>query len=432
VVLADASMAAFMAGRPAEAQSTAARALELSAEPAVAVSATLVAGLAAIHLGDLQTGLDAVCRLQAATTGALLSDQLAEYVAPVAVGLVWAGRFDEAARLTQRAIDALTRGGALGLLPNAYYAGAYVSCWRGDLDRALVLGTAGLQAADEVGNRLWLRLATGCLALVEAMRGDLLNCRRWAERTQRLDAALDVLQPKDTEDALGLAALCAGDPEEAFQQLSRAHRAGSDAPHVFGRPTSVDLVEACVRSGREIPPGILAALSGTEAGAGSYPVIAAQVWRCRGLIGAADPDDAFPAAIGLYAATGLPWQEARTRLSYGEVLRRTGHRVAAREQLRMALDLFMHTGSSAWADRAGTELAAAGAAVTPREPNRGTDLTPQELTVARAVAGGASNREVSGMLFLSPKTVEMHLTRIYRKLGLRSRTQLAVYFARSS
>jgi DNA-binding NarL/FixJ family response regulator len=103
--------------------------------------------------------------------------------------------------------------------------------------------------------------------------------------------------------------------------------------------------------------------------------------------------------------------------------------VEARQQLRRAVSLFDETGSPMWADRAAAELAVSGGEAQASRAGGHDVLTPQELHVALAVATGATNREVSSMLFLSTKTIEMHLTRIYRKLGVRSRTDLAVRFA---
>ena len=106
----------------------------------------------------------------------------------------------------------------------------------------------------------------------------------------------------------------------------------------------------------------------------------------------------------------------------------TVRRVDAREQQRRAGEMFGDMGSRLWADRAAAELAAAGGETGCARAASADSLTPQALHVALAVAAGATNREVSGVLFLSPETVEMHLTRVYRKLGLRSRTDLASYF----
>jgi len=98
--------------------------------------------------------------------------------------------------------------------------------------------------------------------------------------------------------------------------------------------------------------------------------------------------------------------------------------VRGREQLRVALEEFERLGAAPWAARARAELRAAGESGTPRRANGIQQLTPQELQVALAVAGGSTNREVAASLFLSPKTIEFHLGNIYSKLEIRSRTQL--------
>jgi DNA-binding NarL/FixJ family response regulator len=123
----------------------------------------------------------------------------------------------------------------------------------------------------------------------------------------------------------------------------------------------------------------------------------------------------------------MPFERARTLLCEGEVMRRTRRLVAARAPLREAQLIFQALGARPWADRAATEIAASGG-----RTHRHTDpalagldsLTPQELQIARAVAVGKNNSEAAAALFLSRKTVEAHLTRIYRKLGLGSRTEL--------
>jgi DNA-binding CsgD family transcriptional regulator len=146
------------------------------------------------------------------------------------------------------------------------------------------------------------------------------------------------------------------------------------------------------------------------------------------------PDEQFHAyfkrALSMHERTPTPFLGARTQLCFGERLRRAGERRAAREQLNHALDTFRALGAEPWAAQAEAELSATGATRTPasrehvgRPPHE--LLTAQELQVAVAVAEGASNKEAAAALFLSPKTIEFHLGQIYRKLGIRSRTQLA-------
>ena len=136
-------------------------------------------------------------------------------------------------------------------------------------------------------------------------------------------------------------------------------------------------------------------------------------------------DDGFAEALRLCTDSVSPFERARTELVYGERLRRAGRRLDSREQLRAALDEFERLGASSWAERAREELRASGETARKRDPALVDELTPRELEIALQVADGGTNKEVAARLFLSPKTVELHLSRVYRKLGIRSRTELA-------
>jgi DNA-binding NarL/FixJ family response regulator len=135
--------------------------------------------------------------------------------------------------------------------------------------------------------------------------------------------------------------------------------------------------------------------------------------------------------MALHARTEMPFERARTELCYGERLRRARRRAEARDQLHAALETFQRLGAEPWADRARNELRATGETVR-RDPSASDELTLQELQVALKVAEGATNREAAAAMFLSPKTIEAHLSRIYSKLGVRSRTELAHRFAQES
>jgi DNA-binding NarL/FixJ family response regulator len=139
--------------------------------------------------------------------------------------------------------------------------------------------------------------------------------------------------------------------------------------------------------------------------------------------------EAFDAALAAHAEEPEVFEVARTRLLYGERLRRAGQRIAAREQLRTALDAFTAMDLAAWARRAAGELTATGATARTRGMLTTEPLTSQETRVAILVARGLSNREVAAALFLSPKTIEHHLGSVFRKRGFRSRAELARAFA---
>ena len=140
----------------------------------------------------------------------------------------------------------------------------------------------------------------------------------------------------------------------------------------------------------------------------------------------------FEAALRLHETAAAPFEAARTRLCFGQRLRRDGARIEAREQLRAAADGFRAIGARPWTEAAERELGATGERLRRRTPETPEELTTQERAIAELVAAGASNKDVAAELFLSPKTVEAHLTRIYRKLGVNSRTQLARQLQRAT
>ena len=138
------------------------------------------------------------------------------------------------------------------------------------------------------------------------------------------------------------------------------------------------------------------------------------------------------AAEGLYGGrllgsrgTRVRLEFARTHLLYGEWLRRERRRIGAREQLRIAFDAFSSMGAEAFARRAERELLATGERARKRTVETRGQLTPQEAQISRLVAEGQTNRQIAALLFISPSTVEYHLRKVFRKLGVKSRTQLA-------
>jgi DNA-binding CsgD family transcriptional regulator len=136
-------------------------------------------------------------------------------------------------------------------------------------------------------------------------------------------------------------------------------------------------------------------------------------------------EDLYLEAIDRLARTRVAVDLARTHLVYGEWLRRARRRTDARTHLRTSHDLFSDFGMEAFAERARVELEATGEHARKRTADTRGDLTPQETEIARLVAGGRTNKEIASQLFISSSTVEYHLRKIFRKLGVKSRTQLA-------
>jgi DNA-binding CsgD family transcriptional regulator len=148
--------------------------------------------------------------------------------------------------------------------------------------------------------------------------------------------------------------------------------------------------------------------------------------RIRALLSEGDvAESLYQRSIEDLSGTRVRLELARAQLLYGEWLRRGRRRVDAREHLRIAFDEFTNMGADAFARRAERELLATGERARKRTGDTQDQLTPQEAQIARLAARGDTNREIAGRLFISPSTVEYHLRKAFRKLDVKSRTQLA-------
>ena len=186
-----------------------------------------------------------------------------------------------------------------------------------------------------------------------------------------------------------------------------------------------ELIEAASRTGRtQLAAEALGRLAEatsigqTDWGQGIYA-------RSRALLG--DGEDAerwYREAIGRLGRTGFRPELARAHLLYGEWLRRERRRADARAQLRIAHDMFAAIGMQAFAERARRELRATGETALRRAVSPHDQLTPQEAQIARLARSGLSNPEIATQLFLSPRTVEYHMAKVFAKLDITSRRQL--------
>jgi DNA-binding CsgD family transcriptional regulator len=148
--------------------------------------------------------------------------------------------------------------------------------------------------------------------------------------------------------------------------------------------------------------------------------------RVRALLSEGEvAESLYRESIAHLAGTRVRLELARTHLLYGEWLRRERRRLDARKHLRTALEAFTSMGTEAFARRAERELLATGERARKRTVDTLEQLTPQEEQVARLAANGHTNREIAAQLFISPSTVEYHLRKAFRKLDVKSRTQLA-------
>ncbi len=188
----------------------------------------------------------------------------------------------------------------------------------------------------------------------------------------------------------------------------------------------VELIEAGVRSGNdEIAVHALGRLSQTTTASGTDWALGIEA-RSRALVTEGVAAETFyREAIEALERSRVRVDLARARLLYGEWLRRERRRLDARTPLRSAYELFGEFGMMGFAERARVELQATGERARKRIPQTRDDLTPQEAQISRLAAEGATNEEIAAQLFISPSTVDYHLRKAFRKLGVKSRTQLA-------
>jgi DNA-binding CsgD family transcriptional regulator len=211
------------------------------------------------------------------------------------------------------------------------------------------------------------------------------------------------------------------------EALAAAQRASEDSPAVqFASWALVELIEAAVRSAvPERAAGAVQRLSGIARACGTDWVLGAEA-RSRALVSdGAGAENLYREAIDHFGRARLRVDLARARLLYGEWLRRQRRKRDAREQLGRAYEIFDSVGAAAFAERARIELRATGGHARQQTTETPDTLTAQEALIARLAGEGASNPEIAAQLFISPATVAYHLRKVFTKLGISSRNQLA-------
>jgi ATP/maltotriose-dependent transcriptional regulator MalT len=300
----------------------------------------------------------------------------------------------------------------------------------GDWAAAERYAREALDEARYAGERSWERFGLHALATVHAFRGDVDAATASIGRLLAIaDEIGESTYVVGSRELLGFLALSQGNPLEAERQLSpahaRLHEMGVEEPRRF--PFLPDEIEALIQLGRVDDAERWVEWLETRGAAAARRWARGSAARCRALLLDAAGEDATPsfaAALRELEREG-PFERARTLLALGACLRRRRDNANARAALLDAERTFATLGARLWVARTHDEQAQIGG--RPPAPRR---LTPTERRIADRVACGLSNAEVARELFLSPKTVEWNLSKIYRKLGVRSRTELAVQFAK--
>jgi len=319
-------------------------------------------------------------------------------------------------RLAARAVRLAREAGALTILPVTLTYLSGVRLFEGEF----AVASALLQEADAVN------AATSTVGLVYGRL--LLGAWRGREpqAVQLIDLGLESANARGEGRVLALAGHATAVLNNALERHATAAdaalRATEDDDQGYAAHALVELVEAAVHSGRgEVAASALARLEERTRAAGtdwSLGVLA----RSQALL--AGDDARYREAIERLARTRMRVELARAHLVYGEWLRTVGKQAAAREHLRTAHDAFARFGAEAFAERARGALRAAGETVRRSSSPMPEPLTAQEAEIARLAADGQTNPEIGARLFISPRTVEYHLSKVFTKLGVGSRREL--------
>ena len=322
--------------------------------------------------------------------------------------------------LTERQVRLARKAGALSLLPIALAERLGAQLFFGDLDAASALVAEAEAVTAATGSRMALQ---GPIALA-AWRGDeaeaasLIESRR-REVVRRGEGLWLV--------AIELASAALYNGLGRYEDALAAAEQAAEHPHELGMSTWVpaQLIEAAVRSGRpERAEKPMRRLEEISRAAGTEWALGVEA-RSRALLSdGAAAESLYREAIARFSRTRVRVGLARAHLLYGEWLRRERRRVDAREQLRLAYGMYSEMGRNGFAERARRELTATGERVRKRSRETRDTLTAQEMQIARLAGEGCTNPEIGAQLFISPRTVEWHLRKVFTKLGVKSRKDL--------
>jgi DNA-binding CsgD family transcriptional regulator len=430
IMRAEAADACVYAGRPETMLRTGREAWDALSDTAgdrEKVFANLALGTALIYNGrgaegtkHVKTAIDIIDR----------SDALGEdphLLSWAALGPLWLREIEAGRNLFGRAIEEARAQGTIGALPFALWVAARDAATSDRWAVAEAQYDEAIRIAEETGQVEQRCAALAGLVCVEARRGKEQVCRAHAEEALSLSERLGLGFFRVW--ALGALAdleLGLGRPAEALKHLKGKEDVLSELRIADADISPApELVEVYVRSDRHSDARDAAAEYIRRAEEKGQPWALARAARCRGLLAEDETfETCFVEALDYHASTPDTFEEGRTRLCFGERLRRAKRRVRAREELRSALAIFEDLGAEPWAERTRAELLATGETARRRDQSTIYALTPQEVQVAMVLSEGTTTREAAAQLFLSPKTIEYHLRNAYRKLGINSRDAL--------
>jgi DNA-binding CsgD family transcriptional regulator len=429
-MLAEAACACMYAGNAAQMLSVAERAqaaLPAHPSPRARFLAAMSAGMARTLGGDAAAGAQALHEAVTLAEGsASLRDDL-DLIPWLAMGPMFLRQASAGRPLLEHALRSARARAAVGALP---YVLNLIARDQASTDHWAAAGATYQEAvtlARESGQQAELTFGLAGLAWLQARRGREPECRASAHEALRLAHEIGMGTAEIwTTAALGELELGLGDTARAADHFEHQQHVLTDRGITdTDLSPAVVLTDVYIRLGRTDEAQRTAAEYLAAASAKGQPWPLARALRGQGLL-ASDTECSpyFEDALRLHEQTPDAFEAARTRLAYGEKLRRARNRVLAREQLRAAADVFDRLDARPWADRARAELAATGETRRQPGPSMIEELTPQELQIALLLTAGKTTREAAAAMFLSPKTVEYHLRHVYQKLGIHSREEL--------
>ncbi len=425
--LLDAVSVAVFTGRRAAADTIDQIALEavaigFPAESDATAGDLLLHGLATLYTRGLR---DAAPRLrEALDVLAILDDEALDHpdtLRWIGFGCLAAGSlgdYDRVHALASRLVGAARDRGALVALTRGLYFLALAEVVRGELEAATDTFAEGRELRTARGDPAGLGAV-----VVLAWQGLEADARAEAAAVRReSDARSQRGVLVYAEHGLGVLDLALGSYASA---LGHALEVDAEDSYFLSLLALPDLVEAAARAGDAGAAGEPLDRLESRAAVSGTPLALGLAARARALL--ADDDTAEQShteAVELLGGTRARGHLARAHLLYGEWLRRRKRRREARTQLRLALEIFETMGAATFAERARVELLATGEHARRRSVETTGDLTPQEQQVARLAASGSTNSEIASHLFISASTVDYHLRKVYRKLGISSRREL--------
>lgn len=343
------------------------------------------------------------------------------------IALIVIPEYELAGAFFAAAVDGLREQGRLAMLARALGSQAHAALFRGDFALAEQAAEEAVLLTRETRQPRWECSALTFLAHLAGVRGDAQRAEAQIVRAEQL------LRPPRSTPALqhfqlarGAASLAAGEPDVAFDQLARVfHPDDSTYNPLVGAPGLVDLADAATAIDRGPEARLIIERVEPMIRRTGSPSLNGALRHALAVLAAADDAEARFADALQRDAPDSTWQRARLRLAHGIWLRRQRRAMEARTSLRMAREGFDALGTRPWSERARQELRATGERSRRRQPSTLDALTPQELHIARLAADGLTNREIGRRLFMSHRTVGSHLYRIFPKLGITSRAELA-------